>query len=671
MNGITIRETQHEPENYGYVETILRKFANIHNPEIIDAARREMANRRRQSAITVFSNEETGGKGTILATRDQNRVNILWHFPDRNIVNASLEFEKDYPADRVALLSNLQANVETFRQKGARDERDGGSPQIVRIYSHAATGFSLSPFSRRWVEHAKEQASNLWRDMQDVIQGEPDATPKRAQHAFIATTRRFEHRRIRAAMAKFVAGLDPQSVKIMRQSGIFDTRAYGWLNPEISRTTQNGRITDRHQAAIAFPMLFGLMVTNHSITHAIDRREPLTPAIAEYVNQGSRRDDTVRISPKTISCLAGIHWQRAGRLVVHHPHDVLRHIETTPKAWMPVSRRDWAAFHIAHEAINHFALITGQKYKEIVLQTGGNWGRIAKEQVDNPTASLGDFEHDLLSSILLPAVATRTDDLPTSAFHLSPKLTSRFFAAVIGDKKFGAVMQMNREWHQRHLAIHEEAGIRRCGNTAWPALTADQQEGVPGNIRIRALTNDSELSIEGARMNHCVGGYGEHCALHGSHIISLSSADGEPLSTAELVETGNPSTPIRIEQHFARGNTRPSMAAKRALDWYVKGINSGAIEVDYRKIEQSRQSNDTLVAMSPAEMLRQSVGFDPFDAGSRERAFNAFKPFLSRSERAMTLEQWLGDKAIFQDNSKTGGSLIRSSRREFSHIEFA
>ncbi len=225
-----------------------------------------------------------------------------------------------------------------------------------------------------------------------------------------------------------------------------------------------------------------------------------------------------------------------------------------------------------------------------------------------------------------------------------------------GNKSATRIMDLSARWHRQQIAIDNQ--IRDFSESdIWPALSEPQTHGVPGNLAIRPLTSTEELQAEGARMNHCVGGYSRACMLEGSHILAIETAAGKPLSTVEICETGDPNSPLEVEQHFAYDNEDPGDPSIKALEWYMNGIRKGSIEVDWDGIAAAREKANAADASN--EILKRT-GFDPFDAERRERAFEAFKEFLPKSQRSLTLDAWLektGIEQTFRKDDKEDLSL--------------
>jgi len=85
--------------------------------------------------------------------------------------------------------------------------------------------------------------------------------------------------------------------------------------------------------------------------------------------------------------------------------------------------------------------------------------------------------------------------------------------------------------------------------------TYPQYQPLPG---VQVITNQKQLKIEGERMNHCVGGYGNSCTMGSSLILAL------PNSTAEL----DPKT-LRVYQHFGMTNSDPDDSDVELLKQWI------------------------------------------------------------------------------------------------------
>ena len=100
-------------------------------------------------------------------------------------------------------------------------------------------------------------------------------------------------------------------------------------------------------------------------------------------------------------------------------------------------------------------------------------------------------------------------------------------------------------------------------------------------ITVKELSTNRELRIEGARMRHCVGGYGDAVSGGTSRIISLASGDStRECSTVEwrrhreYNEAGGFDVEVELSQHYGFANREPSAELLQAEQALRKLINA-------------------------------------------------------------------------------------------------
>jgi len=104
----------------------------------------------------------------------------------------------------------------------------------------------------------------------------------------------------------------------------------------------------------------------------------------------------------------------------------------------------------------------------------------------------------------------------------------------------------------------------------WPAVLA-----IPWHGEHRTaveLTSRDALHIEGQKMGHCVGSYETVCRSGNSIIVSLRTATGVPMSTAQL-HLGDGVPAIQAAQHRAARNALPDADCVRALAALLRDLN--------------------------------------------------------------------------------------------------
>ena len=117
------------------------------------------------------------------------------------------------------------------------------------------------------------------------------------------------------------------------------------------------------------------------------------------------------------------------------------------------------------------------------------------------------------------------------------------------------------EWSARwHRMVWEDAGVSDKTNKQsdiWPLLLP-QRVQLSSTIQAVSLGNSHALTMEGKRMQHCVGSYANLCFLGECHIISLRDSNDRPVSTLEITTDKYNERDLKIVQHKAQGNRTPA-----------------------------------------------------------------------------------------------------------------
>lgn len=95
--------------------------------------------------------------------------------------------------------------------------------------------------------------------------------------------------------------------------------------------------------------------------------------------------------------------------------------------------------------------------------------------------------------------------------------------------------------------------------------------------RISPITSNSDLTLEGAELSHCVGSYLSAIIANETYIFSLTK-DGKRISTVEIKK--GEQQEYEIVQHQSKGNTTPPQGAIEAANALCEAINNGEIELN-------------------------------------------------------------------------------------------
>lgn len=168
------------------------------------------------------------------------------------------------------------------------------------------------------------------------------------------------------------------------------------------------------------------------------------------------------------------------------------------------------------------------------------------------------------------------------------------------------LIEMSEGYHRNITTLHDKLNLR-IDDLDWePLLTEGNNlhpavEGLEG-YTIEHLLTGRELSDEGKRLQHCVGGYASACMTGTSHIFSIRDAQGNSVSTFEIL-TGKPhetrgfkkrdihipanaNITYVLNQHYAYKDSEAPPESVRILDWFIKELENGniAIQTDQEKL---------------------------------------------------------------------------------------
>ncbi len=123
--------------------------------------------------------------------------------------------------------------------------------------------------------------------------------------------------------------------------------------------------------------------------------------------------------------------------------------------------------------------------------------------------------------------------------------------------------------------------------------------------RISPITNNADLSEEGAELNHCVGSYLRKVLDNQSYIFSVTK-EGRRVSTIEIKGQDLGDDELYMVQHFAHGNTKPPEDAIEAAKTFLSAINSK--EISFERSPCSSELLDSYFDESMA-LEREEVEF--------------------------------------------------------------
>lgn len=310
--------------------------------------------------------------------------------------------------------------------------------------------------------------------------------------------------------------------------------------------------------------------TNHptykEIETIIDRSDPL---IERLIGLFGCKKESLRYLRGKGPDLIGSVW-------LDNPRELLFAVDIAPAGRRPTDRREWKIFRsfwIGSDLDSNlcygplrggfsqlpetFELLIFRGLCQLGYEAG--WKKVNKLLHE-------DFEriHDIHD--YFGFVANWCDCLAMR--YPNPAGTDQLPLALLKRYSLAAIICQSERWHQQ--LNHEELDIRDLPTepsnlSDWPPLLP---QGFDVNQhQLISLISADQLSEEGFRLEHCVGGYSDACLLGDSHIVSVRNAAGDSLSTVEitLVQGSDQIWFPEVVQHRARNNEAPSKASKVAL----------------------------------------------------------------------------------------------------------
>ena len=188
------------------------------------------------------------------------------------------------------------------------------------------------------------------------------------------------------------------------------------------------------------------------------------------------------------------------------------------------------------------------------------------------------------------------------------------------------------EWSARwHRMIWDDAGVS-CQNDkqsdTWPLLLPERVQ-LSSTIQAVSLGNSNALSMEGKRMQHCVGSYVKRCFLGESHIISLRDSYDRSLSTLELTTDNYNDRSFKIVQHKAHGNLTPAPFLITLESNLLSAIQQNA---DFKAVAERRKKIAKIYKLSHSNYGLMGGDFEQSDvdqvsaAMGQDRLIRLFQP---------------------------------------------
>jgi len=146
------------------------------------------------------------------------------------------------------------------------------------------------------------------------------------------------------------------------------------------------------------------------------------------------------------------------------------------------------------------------------------------------------------------------------------------------DKSLNEMVRAAEEWHETLK------GVEKTGDYQSKEIVYRFENG----YTIVSVKNQHDLSVEGEKMGHCVGGYCDAVNRGETEIFSLRSPNNEPHVTIEISPLTNPGS---VQQIKGKGNAPPAEKYRPMIKQWLR-----TTELDYES------SDDYMAIMSPEEI---------------------------------------------------------------------
>lgn len=362
---------------------------------------------------------------------------------------------------------------------------------------------------------------------------------------YLETSTKFENvfkRRQRglavSAIKAYCDHIDPQTIAAFRKSN--STDVLEWVN---RAPTPDAR---KHRAQLAgtYPVLIAIVLPAS--------KEKDLARFERAVDMGSPwREHLQHVAdPATIRLLHGVMVQRAaGKLVELPLAFAAAQIATRlAPAMRPVTKRDWAALR----ALAHL-----DRNTNLVPE-------IRMPMMRGLPDRLGECP------LLTPEIIIGVRD---ALFDLTDYLDGSMGEWITG-KSILTLIAMSERWHRE--VVLASARMENGSNVVeWPGMFPAKRWEDAG-CELIELTTVEELAAEGVAQGHCVATYAGMCLQGHARIVSVRTADGQRLSTVEVVCANGV---FAVAQHRAAKNHEPCATAKKAVRRWISEANKGAFPV--------------------------------------------------------------------------------------------
>lgn len=381
------------------------------------------------------------------------------------------------------------------------------------------------------------------------------------------------HAALSKALAAFVAELDTEVLAVAKIDGAIDICRYNYLIYGPHRRY-------RLQLAGAFPNLLTVAASADSGTLGRDVRTVVDagrPLVKTLARDWGVRPCVVRalmgLDPATI----GQHWLSDIRtlallLDALRPDDLPGH---QPSTWQDFDTAVAVGKQLFQKPVQHSAAARWW-LRECMrqLQRGSPAARARWLPSTDAGSAIRRFRETLTRALRREAVGATTNGSQAIS-ALAERAVDQLFAdlAPRGLVDVAATFEAEHARAARGIIIPRDTQGIVSGQMLLPLLPRDFVSADKNRI-IRALTTEAELAKHGEALGICLAGierfnYFTSCRYGKRFVVGIFEATtGAPVSTADIVlelADGTGGYLLKLKQHTARGNSRPSPVCKRAV----------------------------------------------------------------------------------------------------------
>lgn len=478
---------------------------------------------------------------------------------------------------------------------------------------------------------------------------------RKSLHRLSATLRSMgRHRLVNShglACHAIMDALDYEIARIMRSSQCTSTADALWLSGKDRHGHQADPAEDtaklslyRRQACRTYPSLTSFMSEHRMFNAQIDAGKPLAPAIAEQL----------ALTDREVRTLNGLSWQK----IQMRPQLSIDTIKMVAKTGPYLSKFNRRSFGHG-DGIAMMSDRLGLEPRDVIEKVSGllsGKGPDVTRSVNRVVDSIDMLQY-VVRHLHIPAamIALKRREKPASDQALSGLPQARVLPVAMephtGDlereiacelfSKFGLkdLLAGSDRWH-RTLPAHQERIGQFRDDTSWEALLPPQDLG--GGITARELTSSDELTRQGRKEQHCVGGYSASVtSSRPENFTQIWSIEhyGGIIGTLELRGRLERASDDKVRvvcsaaqlRGFRNSGVDPACtAAAEAVLRRVEGAGSAAVHSWIHCVNRAGQKQSSMRAIP---QYIKNAGYNVWEEGRFEKAWNELSVYLPRTVR--------------------------------------